>query len=179
MFFGVICFLQLGVSQLPEATPPQLTIEAYWQGAAPEVMETQIVNPIEQAAISVQGLENINANIHEGVCHIHLTFYTGKSIDAAMQETNSKLRSVALPSDVLPPTIEKENTDDHPIMWLAVTSSKRSFKDIVTFVDLHDGRTEVVTHQTNVPAAYLGAEARAGFATSLDRFDAYLAGLPE
>ncbi|MFC0506258.1 SRPBCC family protein [Micromonospora costi] len=47
----------------------------------------------------------------------------------------------------------------------------------VTFVDLGDGRTEVITHQTNVPAAYLSAEARAGFSTSLDRFDAYLAAL--
>lgn len=47
----------------------------------------------------------------------------------------------------------------------------------ITFVDLKDGRTEVVTHQTNVPAAYRSAEARAGFATSLDRFDIYVAGL--
>ncbi len=47
----------------------------------------------------------------------------------------------------------------------------------ITFVDLHDGRTEVITHQTNVPEAYLSAEARAGFSTSLDRFDAYVAGL--
>lgn len=50
-------------------------------------------------------------------------------------------------------------------------------KTTITFVDLGDGRTEVTTHQTNVPAAYLSAEARAGFATSLDRFDAYLATL--
>jgi uncharacterized protein YndB with AHSA1/START domain len=47
----------------------------------------------------------------------------------------------------------------------------------VTFVQLSDGRTEVVTHQTNVPDAYLSAQARAGFATSLDRFDGYLARL--
>jgi uncharacterized protein YndB with AHSA1/START domain len=47
----------------------------------------------------------------------------------------------------------------------------------VTFVDLGDGRTEVVTHQTNVPEAYLSAEAQAGFATSLDRLDTYLASL--
>ncbi|HVV18373.1 MAG TPA: SRPBCC domain-containing protein [Pseudonocardiaceae bacterium] len=47
----------------------------------------------------------------------------------------------------------------------------------VTFTDLHDGSTEVVTHQTNVPEAYLSAEARAGFNTSLDRFDVYLATL--
>jgi uncharacterized protein YndB with AHSA1/START domain len=47
----------------------------------------------------------------------------------------------------------------------------------VTFVHLDGGHTEVVTHQTNVPAAYLSAEARAGFSTSLDRFDAYVAAL--
>jgi hypothetical protein len=47
----------------------------------------------------------------------------------------------------------------------------------ITFVELNDGRTEVVTHQTNVPAAYLSAEARTGFSTSLDRFDVYVAGL--
>ncbi len=47
----------------------------------------------------------------------------------------------------------------------------------ITFVDLHDGRTEVITHQTNVPAVYLSAAARSGFNSSLDRFDAYLAGL--
>jgi HAE1 family hydrophobic/amphiphilic exporter-1 len=137
MFFGVICFLQLGVSQLPEATPPQLTISADWIGAAPEVMETQIVNPIEQAVVSVQGLQDLSADIRQGHASIHLSFYTGKNIDAALQETNSKLRAVALPSDVLPPNIEKENTDDNPIMWLAVTSTKRSFKDMLTFVDLH------------------------------------------
>jgi uncharacterized protein YndB with AHSA1/START domain len=47
----------------------------------------------------------------------------------------------------------------------------------ITFIDLHDGRTEVITHQTNVPAAYLTAEARAGFNTSLARLDVYLATL--
>ncbi len=47
----------------------------------------------------------------------------------------------------------------------------------VTFIELADGDTEVVTHQTNVPAAYLDAAARSGFATSLDRLDGYLADL--
>jgi uncharacterized protein YndB with AHSA1/START domain len=47
----------------------------------------------------------------------------------------------------------------------------------VTFANLDDGTTEVVTHQTNVPAAYLSPPAQAGFSTSLDRFDVYLADL--
>jgi uncharacterized protein YndB with AHSA1/START domain len=47
----------------------------------------------------------------------------------------------------------------------------------ITFTDLGDGQTEVVTHQTNVPAAFASAAAREGFETSLRRFDSYVAGL--
>jgi uncharacterized protein YndB with AHSA1/START domain len=47
----------------------------------------------------------------------------------------------------------------------------------ITFTDLGGGRTEVVTHQECVPAAYLSPEAQAGFQTSLDRCDAYVATL--
>jgi HAE1 family hydrophobic/amphiphilic exporter-1 len=137
MFFGAICFLHLGVSQLPEATPPTLTISAYWTGAAPEVMETQVVDPIEQAVIAVQGVQDIESNMREGSASVKLTFDTSKDIDAALQETNSRLRAVKMPDDVEPPTISKVNTDDNPIMWLAVSSDKRSFQDIVTFTDLH------------------------------------------
>ena len=47
----------------------------------------------------------------------------------------------------------------------------------ITFADLGDGRTEVTTHQSNVPAMFRSPEAQAGFTTSLDRFSAYLAAL--
>jgi len=47
----------------------------------------------------------------------------------------------------------------------------------ITFTDLGDGRSQVVTHQTNVPAEFRSPEAQAGFRTSLDRYDAYLATL--
>jgi hydrophobe/amphiphile efflux-1 (HAE1) family protein len=137
MFFGAICFLHLGVSQLPEATQPVLTISAAWTSAAPEVMETQVVNPIEQAVISVQGVQDMESNMREGSASIRLSFDTNKNIDAALQETNARLRAVKLPDDVQPPTISKVNTDDSPIMWLSVTSTKRSFKDVVTFTDLN------------------------------------------
>jgi hydrophobe/amphiphile efflux-1 (HAE1) family protein len=137
MLFGAICFFHLGVSQLPEATQPVLTISVAWTSAAPEVMETEIVNPIEQAVISVQGVEDIESDMRQGIATIKLSFYTSKDIDAALQETNSKLRAVKLPEDVIPPTIEKINTDDNPIMWLAITSSKRSFRDMLTYVDLN------------------------------------------
>ncbi|HEX3488291.1 MAG TPA: SRPBCC domain-containing protein [Streptosporangiaceae bacterium] len=47
----------------------------------------------------------------------------------------------------------------------------------ITFTDVGGGRTEVVTHQTNMPAAYLSPQAQAGFSTSLDRFTSYISTL--
>ena len=64
------------------------------------------------------------------------------------------------------------------LVWIEA-DVEGGMRTTITFVDLDDGRTEVVTHQTNVPAAYLSAEAQAGFATSLDRFDVYVADLQE
>ena len=91
-----------------------LTIGVHWTSAAPEVMETQIVNPIEQAVISVQGVQDIESNMRQGTATIKLTFQTSKDIDAALQETNSKLRSVALPSDVL--DVYKRQSDKYRAM---------------------------------------------------------------
>ena len=60
---------------------------------------------------------------------------------------------------------------------LAFTEAEAGMTTTITFNDLGDGTTEVVTHQVNVPAMYRTAEAQAGFATSLDRCDAYIVSL--
>ena len=64
------------------------------------------------------------------------------------------------------------------LVWIE-SDAVGGLRTTITFVDLGDGRTEVITHQTNVPAEYRTAEAQAGFATSLDRFDDYIAGLSD
>jgi uncharacterized protein YndB with AHSA1/START domain len=62
------------------------------------------------------------------------------------------------------------------LMW---TEPGSGMVTTVTLVDRGDGTTEVTTHQARVPAAHLSAEARTGFASSLDRCDAYVARLVE
>jgi uncharacterized protein YndB with AHSA1/START domain len=59
------------------------------------------------------------------------------------------------------------------LVWIEA-DVEGGMRTTVSFTALDDGRTEVVTHQTNVPAAFLDARAQAGFQTSLDRFEAYL-----
>jgi uncharacterized protein YndB with AHSA1/START domain len=60
---------------------------------------------------------------------------------------------------------------------LAWTEPEIGMDTTITFTELGDGRTEVITHQANVPEAFRGREAREGFQTSLDRFGGYLASL--
>jgi uncharacterized protein YndB with AHSA1/START domain len=68
-------------------------------------------------------------------------------------------------------------TEIDPPEKLAWTEPEYGMTMTSTFVDLGDGRTEVRIHQTNVPEQFATPEARAGFNSSLDRFDAYLASL--
>ena len=66
----------------------------------------------------------------------------------------------------------------HKLVW-SEPDVEGGMTTTVTFVDLGDDRTEVVTHQTNVPDWYRAPEAQAGFETSLDRFAAYVATLTD
>ena len=66
-------------------------------------------------------------------------------------------------------------TEIDPPKRLAWTEPDWGMTSTSTFIDLGDGRTEVQIHQTNVPEMFATADAQAGFNSSLDRFDAYLA----
>lgn len=68
-------------------------------------------------------------------------------------------------------------TEVTPFQTLSWTEPEHGLSTTSTFTDLGDGRTEVRIHQRNVPAMFRGAQAQAGFNSSLDRFAAYLATL--
>jgi len=65
------------------------------------------------------------------------------------------------------------DTVDWPVT-LGWTEDGSGMVTTISFTDLGDGRTEVITHLANAPAAYRAPEAQAGFATSLDRCAAYV-----
>lgn len=74
-------------------------------------------------------------------------------------------------------TMQAVYTEVVPPERLAWTEPAIGMTTTITYTDLGDGTTEVVTHQTNVPEMFRTPEAQEGFLTSFDRFDAYLATL--
>ncbi len=137
VLFGAISFRQLGISQMPDVDFPVLSISVVWEGAAPEVMEAELADRLEQAVVSVQGLREISSSIRQGQVTLTLEFELSRDIDAALQEVQSAISQVRLPTDVDPPTIKKTNPEDQPIMWLGLSSKTRTNRDLIVYTDLH------------------------------------------
>lgn len=133
--FGAISWKRLGVSQMPDVDFPVLTIAATWEGAAPEIMESEIVDRLEQAIISVEGIRDMGSSIRQGQANITLEFELNRNIDTTLQEVQSAISRVRLPLNVDPPTITKTNPDDQPIIWLGIASKGRSLHDLIVYID--------------------------------------------
>ena len=135
IIFGAICFARLGVSLLPDVEVPSVLVQVQWPGAAPEVMETEIVDQMEQALVNVSGIKNLNSTIYQGVAQIALEFYPGRNADAALLEVQSNIGRVRLPLEVDNPLILKVNPSDQEIMWLGVSSTDRSLLDLTVYAE--------------------------------------------
>ncbi|MEZ0299397.1 MAG: efflux RND transporter permease subunit, partial [Candidatus Methylacidiphilales bacterium] len=133
--FGAIALSRLGVSEQPDVDFPVLTVNVRWSGAAPEVMEAEIVDRLEETLVSTQGVRDIISNIQQGQAAITLEFDLERNIDSALTEVQSKISYVQLPLGVERPTITKSNPEDQPILLLAV-SGKRSLQKLTQFVEV-------------------------------------------
>ncbi|MBP9865326.1 MAG: efflux RND transporter permease subunit [Candidatus Omnitrophica bacterium] len=136
MFFGFICFKDLGIGNMPDVDFPVLSISVTWEGAAPEVMETDVADIIEDAVTGVEGLKEISSTTRQGATEINLEFDLARDIDAALQEVQSKLSQAQqrLPNEIDPPIIQKMNPEDQPIIWIAL-STTHSVRTLMEFVD--------------------------------------------
>jgi hydrophobe/amphiphile efflux-1 (HAE1) family protein len=136
MIFGLLAMRKMGVSQLPDVDFPVVNVSVAYEGAAPEVMELDVIDPIESAILSVEGVKSLTSTARMGSANISVEFNLDKNINVAVAEIESKINQANrfLPSGVEAPIISKVNPDDRPIMWLSVTSENLSPEKLMSFV---------------------------------------------
>lgn len=134
--FGAIGFERLGVSQLPDVDFPIVTVSINWEGAAPEIMETEVTDIIEDAVMSVEGIKEVTSVSRQGQSQVTVEFNLSRNIDAALQEVQTKIAQAQrnLPRDIDPPVVTKTNPEDQPIMWVAI-SGRTPLKDLTHYVN--------------------------------------------
>jgi HAE1 family hydrophobic/amphiphilic exporter-1 len=122
--FGVISFERLGISQLPDVDFPVVSVSLSLNGAAPEIIESQVLDPIEDAIMEIDGVRSVTSTAQQSSGRIAVEFEMNRNIDEAMQEIQNKINQVRniLPTDLFPPVLRKSNPEDQPILWLGLTS---------------------------------------------------------
>ncbi len=146
MVFGWIGFSRLGVSQLPDVDFPVVTATITWEGAAPEVMETEVTDIVEDSVMSVEGIKEVSSVSSQGQTSISIEFDLSRNIDLALQDVQTKISQAQknLPKDIDPPIVTKTNPEDQPIMYVAL-SGKASLNELSRYVSeiLKDRMTTV------------------------------------
>ncbi|MBI4313982.1 MAG: efflux RND transporter permease subunit, partial [Candidatus Omnitrophica bacterium] len=138
ILFGIISFKGMGVSQMPDVDFPVITVQLTLEGAAPEVMETDVVDIAEDAITSIQGIRDISSSARQGSATITIEFDLERDIDVALQEVQTKIAQaqLRLPRELDPPVIIKVNPQDQPIMWIGV-SGEVPLRDLMGYVQDH------------------------------------------
>lgn len=135
IFFGYILYSRMGVSQMPDVDLPMISISVEYEGASPEIVETDIIDIIEDAVVSVEGVTEVSSVARMGEARITVELDINRNVDVALQEIQSKLSRTQrlLPAGVDFPIISKRNPEDQPIIIFSVTSES-SLKDQMSYV---------------------------------------------
>lgn len=127
ILFGLIGFNYLGVREFPSVDPPVINVSTSYVGANPDVMESQITKPLEDAVNSIPGIRSITSTSQEGRSNISLEFELSVDMETAANDVRDKVAGALnrLPPDVLPPVVSKADADAFPIFFIRVLSNKR------------------------------------------------------
>ncbi|KPV94834.1 Multidrug resistance protein MdtC [Pseudoalteromonas sp. P1-9] len=106
MLFGTISIFKLPIQLTPDIEQPQITIISGWRQAAPEEIESVIIEPLENAVKNTPGALEVNTQINQGQGFINLTFAVGSDMQEAMLNVlNSLNQAPPLPLDAMDPIV--------------------------------------------------------------------------
>ena len=125
LLFGIISRQRIGVALYPQVDFPNVSVTTLLRGASPEVIETELTDPIEDAISSVEGIKHISSSNLQGSSQVKVEFDLERDIDTAAQDIRDKisLANRFLPKDIDPSVINKVDMAAHPIIWLSVSGS--------------------------------------------------------
>ena len=133
---GWFAYQQLGVDRFPKVDIPTITITTRLVGAAPEEIETDITDKVEEAVNTISGIDQLQSISSEGTSQVIVSFVLEKNLDVAAQEVRDKVNTILrdLPKDADPPIIQKIDPDAVPVLGIAL-SGPAPIRDITEFAD--------------------------------------------
>jgi len=122
VLFGAIAMGRLQNQQFPDVDPPVVSVTTVFPGAAPEVIETSVTQPLEDQLIAIEGVRHLTSVSREQASVISVEFDLGRDVDAAANDVRDRVARARddLPQEVEEPVVAKRDADAFPIMWVAL-----------------------------------------------------------
>lgn len=138
LMFGVMAYRTLPVSDLPNVDFPTIQVTASLPGADPENMAASVATPLEKEFSTIAGIDSMSSSNTLGSTRITLQFSLDRDIDAAAQDVQSAIAKAARqlpPGMPTPPTYQKVNPADQPILYLSLASATLPLSSVNEYAD--------------------------------------------
>jgi hydrophobe/amphiphile efflux-1 (HAE1) family protein len=121
--FGLVALSRIGISQFPDVDFPTINVSITWEGAAPEVIENDVVEVIEEALSQVEGVKSITSVSRQGSASVTIELDLSRDVDVSLQDVQTRVAQAQrrLPTDLDPPVVSKSNPEDNPIMMVGLS----------------------------------------------------------
>jgi len=134
---GLMCYLKLGVSALPNIQIPVIFVHASQSGADATTMASTVTAPLERHLGQLPGVDQMRSSSSEGSSLVFMVFQSGVDIDSAALDVQTAINSAQadLPSGLGSPMFQKANPNDDPVIAIALTSQTQSADELYNVAD--------------------------------------------
>jgi multidrug efflux pump len=137
VLLGVISFQRLTVREYPKIDAPVVSVRTVYKGASPQVIESQITQPLEDSLSGIEGVRSIKSVSREEVSTITIEFVLERNVDAAANDVRDRVARVRalLPEAADDSVVSKIEADAQAIIWLRLSSERHAALEISDYAD--------------------------------------------
>ncbi len=169
ILIGIISFQRLTVREYPKIDTPVVSVRTVYTGASPQVIESQVTQPLEDSISGIEGVKTLKSVSREEVSQITVEFTSDRNPDLAANDVRDRVSRARgrLPAEVDEPIIAKVEADAQAVMWLRLFSDKHSALEISDYADRYVA--DRLKTLPGVASVIIGGERRYAMRIWLDR----------
>lgn len=169
ILIGIISFQRLTVREYPKIDTPVVSVRTVYTGASPQVIESQVTQPLEDSISGIEGVKTLKSVSREEVSQITVEFTNDRNPDLAANDVRDRVSRARgrLPAEVDEPIIAKVEADAQAVMWLRLFSDKHSALEISDYADRYVA--DRLKTLPGVASVIIGGERRYAMRIWLDR----------
>ena len=169
VLLGVISFDRLTVREYPKIDTPVVSVRTVYKGAGPQVIESQITQPLEDSIAGIEGVRTLKSSSREEVSQITVEFVPERNVDAAANDVRDRVARVRarLPEAADDSVVAKIEADAQAIVWMALSSERHSELEISDYADRYVA--DRLKTLPGVASVIIGGERRYAMRIWLDR----------